>query len=441
MKKLLDISRLGLIIEREYRSMVINKTFIILSLLMPLLMLAVVFLPTLLHSLGSGGHEHVAVVDQTGHYFQALEPNDEFDFEDISAIGCEGMQAFYHSSDENYAVVVIPSDIDSTLRVNIYSDSPVRQGLSDRVAECLEEAVGQRRIESYHIPALKEMIDNSRVKIDVGSLQWSHEGEVKDSSVEMAIIIGLILALFSYIFVLVYGALVMSRVLEEKTNRIVEVIVSSCRPIELMLGKIIGVGLAGLTQIGIWVVIGVAISLALASGIGLEAATTGTLDPTTLASATTEIPAIGLEKVIALALDVDYPLILGCFVLYFVGGYLLYASIFAGLGSLVDQQSDASMLMTPVMLLLIVALMVGMGCVENPDGGLAFWCSMVPFTSPIVMMIRLPYGVAWWEIVASLSILFLTALAFTALSSRIYRTGILIYGSKPSLASLIRWLK
>lgn len=441
MKQLPDGSRLRLIIAREFQALVFTKTFIAMSLLMPIVMLAAIFLPIVLAEVGTGGHEHVAVVDETGRYFSSLEADEEFDFENITALGRSGMQTFFEASENTYAVVVIPADVDSSLHVTVYSNTAVRHSLTDRLSECLRQAVGRTRIESYDIPELRQVIAECQVSIDVGSVQWSDEGEEKESSQDLAIILGLVLALFAYIFTLSYGALVMSRVVEEKTNRIVEVIVSSCRPIELMLGKIIGVGFAGLTQIMIWAIVGSILLLLVGTGLGIGAMATGSIDTMVASLTSTPAEAIDTTQLLEMALNVDYPQIAICFLLYFVGGYLLYASMFAALGSAVDQQSDTSLLMYPMLILMMIALMVGMGCVENPDGNLAMWGSMVPFTSPIVMMVRLPYDVPWWQIVISLILLYFTALATTTLAARIYRTAILVYGSKPSLRTLLRWMK
>lgn len=433
--------RISLIIAREYKALVFTKAFIILSILMPLIMLALLFLPALLMNTGSANLEHIAVIDDSGRYFQALENNDEFEFEDITPVGKESVQQFFNATESTYAVVIIPADVDSSLCATIYSNSAVRLALTEHLEKCLNEAVSNSRIDAYNIPQLREAIAGCQVDMNINSVQWSANGQEEESSAELAMIIGLVLAMFSYMFVMIYGAMVMSSVLEEKTNRIVEVIVSSCRPIELMLGKIIGVGLAGLSQIVLWGVIGCILTVIAGAGIGTAVLASGAIDAQTISTATAGVESDKLASVMALIININFSEIFICFVLYFLGGYLLYAALFAALGSAVDQQNEASQFMAPVVLLMAIALMVGLACQDDPNGNLAFWCSMIPFTSPIVMMIRIPYDVPMWQYVLSIAILTASALAITALAGKIYRQGILMCGRKASFKTLLRWLK
>lgn len=438
---MINSQRIRLIIAREYKALVFTKAFIIMSLLMPIIMLAFLFLPPLLMDAGSSSLEHVAVIDETGRYFAALEPNDEFDFEDISPIGKECAREFFNATQHTYAVVIIPADIDSSLCASIYSNSTVRTALCTHVEKCLQEAVSNSRIDSYNIPQLRQVIADCHVNLDINSVQWVDNGREEASSAELAMAIGLVLAFLSYAFVIIYGAMVMNSVLEEKTNRIVEVIVSSCRPVELMLGKIIGVGLAGVSQIALWTVIGAILLLIAGISIVPAALATGAIDSGALTSAANAASLNnGFASLIALALNINYAEIVICFLLYFIGGYLLYAAMFAALGSAVDQQSEASQFMSPMIVLMVVALMIGLACIENPNGNLAFWCSMIPFTSPIVMMIRIPYDVPLWQYVVSIAILFATAIAVTALAGKIYRQGILTCGRKTSFLTLLHRL-
>jgi ABC-2 type transport system permease protein len=277
----------------------------------------------------------------------------------------------------------------------------------------------------------------------VENIKWDESGEEQRSEAFAAQMLGLLLSLLTYMFVLCYGAMIMNGVIEEKTNRIVEVIVSSCRPMELMLGKIVGVALVGLTQIAIWGIMVVGgMSL-----LGLNAVTTAAPEVAMMqsvgADAATGVatPDSTITEILAVVAGINWAQMLSCFLLYFVGGYLLYAALFAAFGSAVDQPSDASQFTMPIMMILIFAFYAGMYSINNPDGPLAWWCSMIPFTSPIVMMIRLPYDVPTWEVALSLLLLFATAFATVYLAGRIYRTGILMYGKKTSLKELLRWLR
>ncbi|MBQ8773725.1 MAG: ABC transporter permease, partial [Muribaculaceae bacterium] len=289
------------------------------------------------------------------------------------------------------------------------------------------------RIKSYGIEGLADIIDKCNVDVDVKSHIWDEEGD-KVSSTELAMGIGIGLSFLTYMFVLMYGAMMMSSVVEDKTNRIVEVIVSSCRPMELMLGKIMGIALVGLTQIAIWAILITGIT-AFVGMFGFD------VSSPVASPGMPAVPATGANEVWEAIMGVDWVQLIGVFVLYFIGGYLLYASLFAGFGSAVDQQSDANQFTTPIMIVIIIALYAGMACMDNPDGQLAVWCSMIPFTSPIVMMIRLPYHIPFWEVIISLVLLYGTAVLFAWIASRIYRTGILMYGRKVSFGEILRWIK
>ena len=232
-----------------------------------------------------------------------------------------------------------------------------------------------------------------------------------------------------------YGAMIMSAVIEEKTNRIIEVIVSTCKPVELMLGKIIGVGLVGLTQILIWsVILGII-------GVVMGFSFMPDMSDAAMMSNQAALTSSDFGDIWNIITGINYAQILFFFVLYFIGGYLLYASLFAAFGSAVDQASDASQFTTPVMMIIIAGLYVGMACIENPNGQLAFWSSMIPFTSPIVMMIRLPFDTPVWEMILSLAILYGSVALIVYFSAKIYRTAILLYGKKNSVKDLFKWLK
>ena len=256
----------------------------------------------------------------------------------------------------------------------------------------------------------------------------------------MALAVGLILAFLTYMFVLLYGAMIMNGVIEEKTNRIVEVIVSSCKPFQLMMGKIIGVALVGLTQLAIWVVL-MTIVGAIASTVFAPAALSAAGSMEGVQAAMEASDNFDMAGLVQMVMSVNYVPILVSFVLYFIGGYLLYASLFAGFGSAVDQASDASQATTPIIMIMVVALYAGMACIENPNGPMAVWCSMIPFTSPVVMMVRLPYDVPLWQLALSIVLLYATAAGCVWVAARIYRTGILLYGKKHSFKEILRWIK
>ena len=444
------MSRLGLIIQREYLQTVGKKSFILTTLLVPILsILLCVVAPIMLSSVRSDDEKVVAVIDQSPGqtYAPLIKDVDEFHFVTIASQEAEDVHAVYVAGDQDYyALVVIPANIDSTLEFSIYSESSVPRSFSREIEHFLRPALRKARIESYGIDNLEEIVKDCDVNLHVNSVKWDEQGEESISSSELSSVLGLILALAIYMFVLSYGAMIMSGVVEEKTNRIVEVIVSSCKPLELMLGKIIGVALVGFTQFAIWgILLGVGGTIA-ASIFGLNMSPE-MVSPMGSAEAIEAMSTSGaaldsdMKEIFQMIFSIDYPLILSCFVLYFIGGYLLYASLFAAFGSAVDQQQDTSQFMGPIMFFMIFALYAGMFSMENPDGPLAWWCSMIPFTSPITMMVRLPYDVPAWEVILSLGILFVTAFVVLWLAARIYRTGILMYGKKFEWKEVVKWIR
>ena len=436
------MNKLRLIIAREYMSIVGRKSFIILTLLFPFLMIGLGSIPILMAELNDKGEEaqRIAVCDETGHYATALPNDDKFNFLLIEgATVADASKFFSEEGNDSYynALVVIPREVDSTGVVNIYSEGTITPSLVSMIRSTLADTIQNAHLAALGIPNLQQMVDKAHVDVDVRSIKWSDEGE-QESSTDAAMGLGFLLSFITYMFVLMYGAMIMNSVIEEKTNRIVEVVVSSCRPFQLMLGKIIGVGLVGLTQMAIWIVLLAIVGTVAGSAFGLNGMATANVSPEALASAK-DMGA--MEVIMRETLSINYVPILVNFVLYFLGGYLLYSSLFAGLGSAVDQASDASQFTTPVILIMLIAFYAGIACAENPMGPMAVWCSIIPFTSPVVMMVRLPFGVPTWQLILSIVLLFGTALAITWMAARIYRRGILHYGQKASFKDLFKWIK
>ena len=418
-------NRFFLIIQREYLSLVAKKSFLVMTILMQFLIILLGAIPALLATINSTSEEKVvAIVDETGKYASTITSNESFTFKTYDqATNGNPRQIYDKEGDELYAIVVIPKDIEKNKQLLVYSESSVSLDLKSHIEDCMDETLTDAKIKSYGIDGLDKILKECNVKVDVRSIKWSDNGDEEISSTEISMIIGMALSMLSYFFVLMYGAMIMNSVIEEKTNRIVEVIVSSCKPFQLMMGKIIGVALVGLTQFLIWAVI---IS-GLAVGLGIGLADSG--------------PMSEVSNLVGMVQSVNLVGTLVCFVIYFLGGYLLYAALFAGFGSAVDQASDASQFTAPIIIVMIVALYAGLGCMENPNGTFALWCSMIPFTSPIVMMVRLPYDVPFWQIAVSVVALYATATAIIWLSARIYRIGILRYGKKFTLKEILTWIK
>ena len=419
------MNKLLLIIQREYTTLVARKSFIVITLLIPFLFVAIGAVPVLISEWNnSGSAEAVTVIDETGRLAGVIPDTESFRFIPLKGeAGSTDVKGFFDQAGNSMsALVVIPANVLDSAKVNIYSKSTVNMALVSHVTESLNDTLTAVKIASMGVPNLDKMVKEAQVDIDVNSVKLSDDGTESEASTTAAMVLGMVLAFITYMFVLTYGAMIMNSVIEEKTNRIVEVIVSSCKPFQLMMGKIIGVALVGLTQFLIWAVL---ISVAV-GGLGISLANDPMSD---LAVVCNAIQSVNLVSIFT------------CFVVYFLGGYLLYASLFAGFGSPVDQASDASQFTSPIIIVMVVALYAGIGCMENPNGSMAMWCSMIPFTSPIVMMVRLPYDVPFWQIAVSVALLYGTAFGLVWVSSRIYRIGILRYGKKFTFKEIMGWVK
>ena len=434
------MNKLRLIIAREYMSIVGRKSFIFMTIGLPLLFILVAAVPAILAYFNDKGSDtqQIAVIDETGRYAAALHSADMYNFVAVRGDTVTNAREFYDKAGGGLdAIVIIPRNVDSTGVVNIFSEGTITPALASTVRSALTDTIENAHLADMGIPNLQEMIDKAHVDVDVRSIKWSEQGE-QESSTDAAMGLGLLLSFITYMFVLMYGAMIMTSVIEEKTNRIVEVVVSSCRPFQLMLGKIIGVGLVGLTQMAIWIALLAIVGTIAGSVLGISSMPTDAISAEQMASAA-DMGAI--ESIMRQTLSINYGPIILNFVLYFIGGYLLYSSLFAGLGSAVDQASDSSQFTTPVILIMIIALYAGIACMDNPTGPMAVWCSIIPFTSPVVMMVRLPFGVPTWQLLLSIGLLFATALAIVWIAARIYRRGILHYGQKTSFGTLFKWIK
>lgn len=428
-------SKIWLVVQREYATRVKKRSFIILTILMPFLMAAMIFAPMLLAKIGDGGRKTVAVIDNTGLYVDALKSNDDYLF-----VPTEKMTPALRSDSTDVDAVLLITDnlVDAPNAAAIYSRDEVKRELTDYVDNALTQAVQKQKFERYNIPALNEIVDDVQKPVEVATVRWTDEGE-RESMTEIFSAVGMLLTFLIYFFVMSYGAMVMQSVTEEKTNRIVELMVSSVKPFQLMMGKIIGIGLVGVTQMLIWFVL-----LTVIVGVGGAVAGVAMFDPSQAAAiqAASQMPDADMSmQVLAVVSSLPIAEIATLFVVYFIGGYLLYASVLAACGAAVNDPQDTQQFMMPVVVVMLFAFYAGFYSSMNPDGPLAMWCSFIPFTSSIVMMIRIPFGVPLWQELLSVALLYGTAVALVSLSAKIYRVGILMYGKKPSLKEMLRWLK
>ncbi|HOO23603.1 MAG TPA: ABC transporter permease [Paludibacteraceae bacterium] len=419
------MGKIGLIIRQEYKNRVAKKSFLLLTFLMPLLFVLLLLVPMWLSLIESGKKYNVAVVDWSGSYSAVFLDTEKYLFDEATA----PLDSFRTNSESSGydAIVVISGDLrNADASVTIYSEQQVDLELKQYIQKALEKQVREDKLASFNIPDIEGVMSILNTEVSVETVKWNSDGSETLSSSEIALVVGMLATMLIYMFIFVYGAQVMNSVVQEKVNRIVEVMVCSVKPFELMMGKIISIALVGLTQFAIWIVLTLVLFLIFGQPLSFQAEVTSTSD---------------FSAVYSMLMSINWIEMLVCFVAYFIGGYLLYASIFAAIGSAVDNETDTQQFMLPITIPILFAMYAAIYSAQNPDGPLAFWCSMIPFTSPIVMMVRLPFGVLLWEKIVSLVILFASFVATTWLSAKIYRTGILMYGKKISWRELWKWLK
>ena len=440
-------NRIGIVIGREFNTRVRKRSFIVVTLLVPILMIAFISLPIIL-GMYSVGKEKIAVVDRTGnHYADILPDNRNYSFvatendpEELRKMGAENKEGFT-------GVLVIDEDLTVNPKaVGLYSFKQMPEGLTAYVNEKLSQYVSDCKLKAYQTEDIDRIVADSRFRLSVPTYRWNESGETRRSSGAMAGFIGMALAFISFYFISAFGGSVMNGVLEEKKNRIMEVMVSSVKPFDLMAGKIIGIGLVGLVQMLLWIAFGALLIFILMMVMIGSAVDLSSLANMTQADVTGMAANMGadsfrdMQDSIRVLSSVNFPQMILMFVLYFVGGYLLYASLYAAVGASVSSDEDSAQFMMPVMLLLMFSFYAGFGSINNPEGPLALWCSYIPFTSPIVMLVRVLFGVPIWQQALSVFILYASAWLIVWLSARIYRVGILMYGKKPSLKEIGRWL-
>ena len=408
-----------LIIRREYLTRVKKKSFILLTLLMPFIFAALIFVPLALSLIKDGSDKTVYVVAPGDHYAPLFQNGGGWTFSRQP----KDDAAFYDKDSGVEAVILIngdPATDDQALQ--IHSRNQVPADLVAIVENTVGNQVRQDKLAAYGIDSLDRIIADVQKPIHAITMQRDSDGSTKITNADIATAAGFLFTFLIYMFVMSYGAMVMQSVMEEKTNRIVELMVSAVSPFQLMLGKIVGIALVGLTQLAVWVLMLTAILTAAGQMFG----TGGTGEATMMLSALMNLPFFEITLL---------------FILFFIGGYLLYASLFAAIGASINAQEDAQQFMTPMIVIMVFAMYAGLYSAENTNGPLAFWSSMFPLTSPIVMMVRLPHGVPLWQELLSLGLLFGTCLACVWISGKIYRIGILLYGKKPNLKEMVKWIR
>lgn len=433
------MSKTSLVFKREFLTRVKKKSFLIMTIVGPLLLSSLVLAPLLLASIPEGP-KTILVVDEPGiilgekgtdkYIFNYINPKD-FDLDKA--------KEFFRNSDDDALLYIRKGESGDPHWIKdhsaIYAKNDVPLSMQKYIEDLMERKINQQLLLKEGISP--EVVAQSRVNVNLATFSLDEEGE-KASATGVKMITGYLAGFMIYFFVFFYTSQVMRGVIEEKTNRIVEVIISSVRPFQLMMGKVLGIGAVGLVQFLIWVVLSTAIY-----AVGVGVIFKDKINPEQLVNQQGMEQAMemseGMEIVQSIE-AVNFPLIIGGFLIFFIGGYLLYAALFAAIGSAVDNETDTQQFMLPVTIPLILAIIVTTRVIEEPNSALAFWFSIVPLTSPIVMMVRLPFGVPMWELALSITLLILGFIAATWLAGRIYRVGILMYGKKPSWKEMFKWM-
>lgn len=458
------MNKIALIIRREYLTRVRKKSFIIMSVLGPLIFAAYIIVPMYFATLEDKQEKLVVVIDESALFTRQGPDGPEFTIDETETLRFQliqgvPVQTFRESFDESgyYSLLYIPANILASESSLIYSTKQTSVEISEYLKRSMESQIEDLKLAAHEIEDIDRILAEVETNIHVRNIKWTKDGKTQESNTAVVMGLGYLAGMLIFFFIFFFGSQVMRGVIEEKVSRIIEVIVSSVKPFQLMMGKIIGVGLTGLTQFLIWMIL----SAILVSGLktaffpelnqnpteqvvgsglfdqGGENLALGEQDPESMINMEMDTA----QEIFASLKAIPAGVIIVSFLFYFLFGYLLYAAMFAVIGSAVDNETDTQQLIWPVILPLILGIYVMISAINNPDNALAFWFSIIPFTSPVVMMVRIPFGVPWWQLALSGSLLVGAFLGMTWVAAKVYRTGILMYGKKPSYKEIWKWLR
>ena len=459
----MDIRTVNVIVSREYLTRVKKKSFLLTTFLGPVFFAALCILPSLIMLMAEDKDRKIGVVDESGIVMPYMADNVKYDFIDYSSEPADSLKSRYFELGIDALVLISPIDSASkSVSVSAYSDKPLSVDMKEALSTDVNNAVEEYRLASYDIKGLKQILEDVKSDIQVSTYTVDDSGRETITSSEVYMAVSLALSIIIYMFIAMFSAMVMQSVIEEKSSRVVEVLISSVNSLELMFGKIIGVAAVALTQFFLWIVLTAMIVMAVSPFVGFDALTesagmqagqmtqmaegfgvdSAMMDQTGM---TVDMNVLTSDSQIAAVMStlagLDYLEILLSFIIYFVLGYLLYASLFAAIGSAVENEADTQQLQMPVTIPLLLAFFIAFYAFKAPDSQVVFWGSMIPFTSPIVMLARIPFGVPLWELLLSIGLLLLTFVAMAYVSAKIYRIGILMYGKKTTFSDLYKWLK
>ncbi|MBU1012979.1 MAG: ABC transporter permease [Bacteroidetes bacterium] len=449
------MNKIKLIIQREYLTRVRKKSFIVMTILGPLLMAAMMIVPAFLATMSDTSDRKIAVLDETGIFYNKLQNDEHLQFYHVHTDLNTAKENMKTNGD--YALLYIPkTEVALPTSAIIYSEKQPNLDTKSYIRRIMGKEIEEQKL-LLQINKLKLDEADREIAMDIPiSIKTSinlttyklSEGEAEQKTyTEIAMVIGIFTGILIYFFIFFFGAQVMRGVIEEKTSRIIEVIISSVKPFQLMMGKIVGIGLVGLTQLSLWIVLTASIvgvfQIAFKDKMPNQSAMVMNNTQMVQGNALAEVSSdeSDLTAVFEAISSINFGIIIFAFIFFFLTGYLLYAALFAAVGSAVDSEADTQQFMLPITIPLIFAMIMAQFIIRDPEGPVAFWLSIIPLTSPIIMMIRIPFGVPYTELALSMVLLVAGFLFTTWMAGRIYRTGILMYGKKPSYKDLYKWIK
>ena len=451
----MKLRNIGIIISREYLTRVRKKSFLITTFIVPVLFAAMCILPSVIMLMAKDTGKKVAVVDQSGIVMPYLADTETIDYTDYSTMQVDSLKAEFKSLELDALVVISAIDPETkSVTLVSYSDKPMSVDMKDAIQSKVNEAVEDYRLSLYDVSDIKKIMTEVESNISMATFTLDESGEEKITSSEVYMALSMVLSIIIYMFIAMFSGMVMQSVIEEKSSRVVEVLVSSVKATELMFGKILGVACVALTQFFLWIMLTVVLVGGFSAFVGFDslmgdpaqtqqmmemAGQMGGVSIEDMASLTQNESELG--AVLSTLKEINYVQLILSFVIYFALGYLLYASFFAAIGSAVENEADTNQLQMPVTGPLLLAFFIALYAFKAPDSQLVFWGSMIPFTSPIVMLARIPFGVPTWELVLSIALLALTFAACAWMSAKIYKIGILMFGKKTSFKDLVKWLR
>lgn len=451
----MKMRNIGIIISREYLTRVNKKSFLLTTFLVPVLFAAMCILPSVIMFMAKETGKKVAVVDASGIVMPYLTDTETIDYTDYSSESADTMKASFVSLELDALVVVSELDtVNRTVTVASYSDKPMSVDMKESIQSKVNEAVEDYRLSLYEVSDLKQIMAEVESDITMSTFTLDEAGEEKITSSEVYMMISMLLSIVIYMFIAMFSGMVMQSVIEEKASRVVEVLVSSVKATELMFGKIIGVACVALTQFFLWILLTAVLVGGFSAFVGFDSIMGDPAQTEQMMEMAGQMGGISMEDAAAMAQDesemgavlstlrdLNYVQLIVAFIVYFALGYLLYASFFAAIGSAVENEADTNQLQMPVTVPLLLAFFIALYAFKSPDSPIVFWGSMIPFTSPIVMLARIPFGVPAWELGLSIALLALTFVACAWMSAKIYKIGILMFGKKTTFKDLWKWLR